>query len=303
MDNLAPSSSRYSRSPWLPPFGTRTAIGLSVTPGLAAAGAVVYSIAHAPKAERRDRQPLRLRLRPLLDAGLGPLLVAIVAFEVGNVNATLLIILRASEHLGAGRSEDRATQLAVGLYIAYNVAATIASGSRRAPRRPSRPRPDLRRGRRTVRTLLCRAGHRRGHRHRPRPRLCGRWCGRRLRRGRRTCRHRRRRSRTGPRLCLRVPARHPELRQPRRQRRRRCSLDRRVANDGVHLPRRLDGDRAAAIPAGQGERDRSPPPISAFTSLPSRRLAAWWPKAALRETRLRLAARKVERCPCTSIYG
>jgi MFS family permease len=48
------------------------------------------------------------------------------AFEFGNVAATLLI-LRASELLAPGRGQDRATQLALGLYVAYNLAATVAS--------------------------------------------------------------------------------------------------------------------------------------------------------------------------------
>jgi sugar phosphate permease len=49
--------------------GTRTAIALSVIPGLLAALAIVYAIRHAPRAEQRERQPLRLRVRPVL-AGL-----------------------------------------------------------------------------------------------------------------------------------------------------------------------------------------------------------------------------------------
>jgi MFS family permease len=41
--------------------------------------------------------------------------------------AATLLILRASELLAPGRSQDRATQLALALYVAYNVAATLAS--------------------------------------------------------------------------------------------------------------------------------------------------------------------------------
>jgi MFS family permease len=106
--------------------GTRTAIALSVIPGLLAAAAIVYAIRHAPRAERRDRQPLRLRIRPVLTGRLGRLMVGVSAFEFGNVAATLLI-LRASELLVPGRGQDRATQLALGLYVAYNLAATVAS--------------------------------------------------------------------------------------------------------------------------------------------------------------------------------
>jgi MFS family permease len=79
-----------------------------------------------PRAEERDRQPLRLRIRPVLTGRLGRLMVGVSAFEFGNVAATLLI-LRATQLLAPGRSQDRATQLALGLYVAYNVAATLAS--------------------------------------------------------------------------------------------------------------------------------------------------------------------------------
>jgi MFS family permease len=53
-------------------------------------------------------------------------MVGVSAFEFGNVAATLLI-LRATELLGPVREQDRATQLALGLYVAYNLAATLAS--------------------------------------------------------------------------------------------------------------------------------------------------------------------------------
>ena len=106
--------------------GTRTAIALSIIPGLLAALAIVYAIGHAPRAEQRERHPLRLRVRPVLTGRLGRLMVGVSAFEFGNVAATLLI-LRASELLAPGRSQDRATQLALGLYVAYNLAATVAS--------------------------------------------------------------------------------------------------------------------------------------------------------------------------------
>jgi MFS family permease len=106
--------------------GVRTAIALSIIPGLLAAAAIVYAIRHAPRAEHRERQPLRLRVRPVLVGRLGRLMVGVSAFEFGNVAATLLI-LRATELLAPGRGQDRATQLALGLYVAYNVAATLAS--------------------------------------------------------------------------------------------------------------------------------------------------------------------------------
>lgn len=106
--------------------GTRTAILLSVVPGILAAFAIVYAIRRAPRAERREHQPIRLRIRPVLAGRLGRIMIGASAFELGNCAATLLI-LRATELLGPGRPHDRATQLALGLYVLYNLSATLAS--------------------------------------------------------------------------------------------------------------------------------------------------------------------------------
>ena len=106
--------------------GARTAMGLSVIPGLLAVAAIVYAIRHTPRPATHERRPIRLRVRPVLRGRLGRLMVGVSAFEAANVAATLLI-LRATELFEAGRDTDRAVQLALWLYVAYNVAATVAS--------------------------------------------------------------------------------------------------------------------------------------------------------------------------------
>jgi MFS family permease len=106
--------------------GVREAILLSIIPGLLAAIAIVYAIRHAPRLERRERQPIRLRLRPVMRGRLGRLMLAVGAFELGNIAATLLI-LRATELFEPGRSTADAAQLALVLYTGYNVAATLVS--------------------------------------------------------------------------------------------------------------------------------------------------------------------------------
>ncbi|MFG2983096.1 MFS transporter [Streptomyces sp. NPDC048258] len=108
---------------WL---GVQWAIGLSVIPGLLAAGAIVYAIRKTPRPTSRDKVPLKIRIKPVLQGDLGKLLGAVAAFEVGNVAATLLI-LRASDLLAPEHGTKTATTIALGLYTAYNVAATIAS--------------------------------------------------------------------------------------------------------------------------------------------------------------------------------
>jgi hypothetical protein len=53
-------------------------------------------------------------------------MIGATAFEVGNAAATLLI-LRATDLFDPGWSQDAATQLALVLYVLYNVAATLIS--------------------------------------------------------------------------------------------------------------------------------------------------------------------------------
>jgi MFS family permease len=126
MDNLGAIGGPLLALALVALVGVRTAILLSVVPGLLAALAIVYAIRAAPKLEPRPRQPIRFHVRPLLQQRLGRLLAGISAFEVGNVAATLLI-LRASELLTPAHGEDRAATIAIVLYVAYNLAATLAS--------------------------------------------------------------------------------------------------------------------------------------------------------------------------------
>lgn len=108
---------------WL---GVRTAIGLSVIPGLLAAAAIVYAIRAAKLPRHRDKAALRFHVRPVLVGDLGRLMAGVTAFEVGNVAATLFI-LRASSKLDADHTTKTATTLALALYVLYNIAATVAS--------------------------------------------------------------------------------------------------------------------------------------------------------------------------------
>ncbi len=106
--------------------GVRDAILLSVIPGLMAAAAVFVAIKSAPRLERHERPPLRIRIRPVLRGRLGRLFVAVTAFELGNAAATLLI-LRATDLLEPAHGHDSAVQLAVVLYAVYNAAAMVTS--------------------------------------------------------------------------------------------------------------------------------------------------------------------------------
>jgi MFS family permease len=126
MDNLGAIGGPLLALGLVAVVGVRSAILLSIIPGLLAALAIVYAIRHIDRPATPKRDPIRLGVRPLLAAGLGRLLAAVGAFEVGNVAATLLI-LRASELLAPGHDPQAAAQLALVLYAAYNLAATLAS--------------------------------------------------------------------------------------------------------------------------------------------------------------------------------
>jgi hypothetical protein len=211
MDNLGAIGGPLLALALVALIGTRATILVSIIPGLLAALAILYAIRNTPKPTARHHQPIRLRVRPLLHGWLGGLLAAAAAFELVNLAATLMI-LRATDLLEPGRSHNSATQLALVLYAAYNLAATLIRRNRRehpTPRRRVRPRRD-------------------------RDRLC---------RDRTERRRRATRARRLTRLGVRAALDNPSRRQPRRQRHRRHSLDRDLARGRVHLRRRMDGPR------------------------------------------------------------
>jgi MFS family permease len=104
----------------------RIAILVSVVPGLLAAVAIVYAIRQAKLPKVAERKKLRFLVRPVLRGQLGRVIAGFTAFEVGNVAATLLI-LRATNVLAPGRGVHAATQMAIALYVTYNLAATVTS--------------------------------------------------------------------------------------------------------------------------------------------------------------------------------
>jgi MFS family permease len=116
----------------------RTAMYLSVIPGLLSAAAIVYAIRRTAAPKERHHQPVRVRVRPVLAGPLGRLMIGVTAFEIGNC-ATTLLILRATDLFAAGHGREAATRLAVLLYVGYNVAAALVSvpagwhGGRRGP--------------------------------------------------------------------------------------------------------------------------------------------------------------------------
>ncbi|MEJ7705413.1 MAG: MFS transporter [Geodermatophilaceae bacterium] len=126
MDNLGAIGGPLLALGLVSMFSVRTAILISVIPGLMAAAAIVYAIRQARVPKLAGRRRLRFQVRPVLRGQLGRVMAGFTAFEVGNVAATLLI-LRATDVLTPGRGVDTATQIAIGLYVVYNIAATIMS--------------------------------------------------------------------------------------------------------------------------------------------------------------------------------
>jgi MFS family permease len=125
-DNLGAIVGPLLAIPLIALIGVRSAILVSIVPGLLAAVAMFAAARRVRRATPRQRRPIRLQVRPVLQGGLGRLFAGMGAFEVGNCAATLLI-LRATELLEPGRGQDRAASLAVLLYVVYNLAATLSS--------------------------------------------------------------------------------------------------------------------------------------------------------------------------------
>jgi MFS family permease len=126
MDNLGAIGGPLLAIALVSTVGTRWAIGLSVIPGLLAAVAIIYAIRHTTTPTKTGRRPLRIKIRPVLVGPLRPFFAGITAFEIGNCAATLLI-LRATELLRPEHGQDDATTIALALYVAYNIAATLTS--------------------------------------------------------------------------------------------------------------------------------------------------------------------------------
>ena len=126
MDNLGAIGGPLLALALIAVFSVRTAILLSIIPGLLAVLAILYAIRHTPKPTERERQPLRFKVRPVLRGRLGRFLGGVTLFEAANMAATLMI-LRASDLLEPSHGQQRATEIAIGLYVLYNVAATLIS--------------------------------------------------------------------------------------------------------------------------------------------------------------------------------
>lgn len=126
MDNLGAIGGPLLALALIAVVSVRTAILLSIFPGLLAVVAIVYAIRHTRKPREQERRPLRLQVRPVLKGSLGRFLAGVTLFEAANMAATLMI-LRATQLLTPGWGHQRATRIAIGLYVLYNVAATIIS--------------------------------------------------------------------------------------------------------------------------------------------------------------------------------
>jgi len=126
MDNLGAVGGPLLALGLVAVLGIRGAIVVSGVFGLAAAGSIVYAIRHIQRPASRDRQPLQIRIRPLLRGEVGGVWLPIGAFEVGNL-ATTLLILRATELLTPDRGVEVASSIALLLYACHNLAATVVS--------------------------------------------------------------------------------------------------------------------------------------------------------------------------------
>lgn len=126
MDNLGAVGGPLLALGLVAVLGPRGAIVVSSVFGLAAAGSIVYAIRHIQRPASRDRQPLQIRIRPLLQGDPRRVWLPIGAFEVSNL-ATTLLILRATEILRPDRGLEAATSIALLLYAGHNLAATVIS--------------------------------------------------------------------------------------------------------------------------------------------------------------------------------
>ena len=126
MDNLGAIGGPLLALALVAAFSVRTAILLSIIPGLLAVAAIVYAIRNSPRPTTRKKRPVRFHVRPVLRGQLGRFFIGVGLFEIANMAATLMI-LRASDVLAPDRGQDSAVKVAIGLYVLYNIAATLMS--------------------------------------------------------------------------------------------------------------------------------------------------------------------------------
>ena len=126
MDNLGAIGGPLLALVLVAAVGVRTAIVVSVVPGLLAAVAIVVAVRAAPRPTSAERRPIRFHVRAVIHGRLGTIVGGIAAFELANVAATALI-LQATNLLEPGHSHDTATKIALGLYACYNLAATLVA--------------------------------------------------------------------------------------------------------------------------------------------------------------------------------
>jgi MFS family permease len=110
-------------------LGIRHAILLAFIPGVLAAVAIMVAARAARQAltSTTGRRTLSFNLRELRQAGLVRVLTPVAFFELGNL-ATTLLILRATDLLHTdARSLTAATSLAILLYAAHNLVATLGA--------------------------------------------------------------------------------------------------------------------------------------------------------------------------------
>jgi MFS family permease len=142
-DNLGAVAGPLLASVLVAAVGIRRSFWFALLPGALAAVSISLAAARARRtaATAPPRERARLALGALRQAGLGRPLLPVALFELGNVTTTLLI-LRATQLLHhGGRSVTAAASLAILIYAAHNVAASVvalAGGAwidRRGPRR------------------------------------------------------------------------------------------------------------------------------------------------------------------------
>lgn len=121
-DNLGAVAGPLLAAAFVASIGVRPTLYLAVVPGLLAALAITVAAREA-RTRSHTASPRRpLAWRTLIPSGIGRPLLPIVAFELGNM-ATTLLILRATTLMHHGeRSLETATSLAILLYAGHNLA-------------------------------------------------------------------------------------------------------------------------------------------------------------------------------------
>lgn len=128
-DNLGAVAGPLLAAGLIASIGIRPAMYVAAVPGVVAAAAITIAARQAHASLPTARRTFSLHLRRLTEAGLLRPMIAVAAFEFGNVATTLLILRAVQELQSDGLSLTAAAWLGILIYAAHNAFGAVVAAA------------------------------------------------------------------------------------------------------------------------------------------------------------------------------